>query len=204
MAMVLNVGLHDNRPMASRLLTFVVWALVAVSALFWGLKLFVRAPGLPSGAQAVVAGLPQGGGLTRVLGTVVAAQDDEGDDEGEGRFQLWGIVAPVGAAAHSEGVALMSVDGQPPRPWRAGAVVFGDTVLLSVSKRTVQLGPKGGPASTELTLPDPDTVQRSAPGAAAQPNHPRLVAPLRPMMQDVPVPQAQPGTAPAPAAQDEE
>ena len=135
---------------------------------------------------------------------IVAAQDDAGEDEGAGRFQLWGIVAPVGAAAHSQGVALISVDGQPARPWRTGAVVSGDTVLLSVSKRAVQLGPKGGPVSTELTLPDPDSVQRSAPNAGAPLNRPGLVAPVRPMMQDAAAPQAQPGAAPAPAAQDDE
>lgn len=166
--------------MASRLLTFVVWALVAISGLFWGLKLFVRAQGLPATAQAATVGAPQGGNLTRVLGTVAVADDAE-EDTGDGHFQLLGIVAPGGTASASpQGVALISVGGQPAKPWRTGAVIEGDTVLLSVSKRSVELGPKGGPASTSLSLPDPNSVPRPAVPNAVSLRTPRVTLPGRP------------------------
>lgn len=172
--------------MASRLLTFVVWALVAISALFWGLKLFVRAQGLPASAQAATAGAPQGGSLTRVLGTVAVA-DDEDEDAGDGRFQLLGIVAPGGTASASpQGVALISVGGQPAKPWRTGAVIEGDTVLLSVSKRSVELGPKGGPASSSLSLPDPNSVPRPAVPNAVAVRAPRVSVPGRPQPLGLP------------------
>ena len=43
--------LHDNRRMQTRLLSFAVWALVAASALFWGLRLFVTPTALPAQAR---------------------------------------------------------------------------------------------------------------------------------------------------------
>ncbi|MCO5976921.1 hypothetical protein [Ideonella oryzae] len=188
--------------MASRLLTFVVWALVAMSGLFWGLKLFVRAQGLPATAQAATAGVPQGGSLARVLGTVAVADDQE-EDAGDGRFQLLGIVAPGGKASDSpQGVALISVGGQPARPWRTGAVIEGDTVLLSVSKRSVELGPKGGPASTSLSLPDPNTVQRSAVPNGAAVRTPRVGLPGQPQVLGQGLRQESAGQTPPPNPQD--
>lgn len=188
--------------MASRLLTFVVWALVAVSGLFWGLKLFVRAQGLPATAQAAMAAAPQGGSLTRVLGTV-AASDDEEEDAGDGRFQLLGIVAPGGQTSSSpQGVALISVSGQPARAWHTGAVIEGDTVLLSVSKRSVELGPKGGPASSSLSLPDPNAAPRPAVPNATAVRTPRLGVPGQPQALGQPAGQVSP-QVPQDAPEDE-
>lgn len=151
--------------MASRLLTFWVWALVAASGLFWGFKLFARAPALPAQAQAAAWAAPMGGSLNRVLGQVAQAEEEEGP-AGDDRFHLLGLVAPAGQGA---GVALISVDGQPAKPWRTGAAVDGDLVLLSVGKRTARLGPAGGPATTELTLPEPVRAAGGAPVPTVRP-----------------------------------
>jgi len=151
--------------MASRLLTFVVWALVAASGLFWGLKLFTHARGLPDNAQATRQVVSQGGDLSRLLGTVVVAAAEEEPEDASDRFKLLGVVAPAGHTG--PGVALIAVGDQPARAWRTGAVVDGDTVLLSVGKRSAQLGPKGGPVSAELSLPEPAV-------AAASPARPIL------------------------------
>jgi len=149
--------------MASRLLTFAVWALVAASALFWGLKLFVHASGLPASAQMAGRALPLVGALDKVLGTVVVAASDEESpaDTGSGQYRLLGVVAPRGAAASTQGVALIAIGEQPAKAWRTGAVIEGDTVLLSVGKRSAQLGPRGGPVTTELTLPEPSVASNS-------------------------------------------
>lgn len=151
--------------MASRLLTFAVWALVAASGLFWSLRLFARAPGLPEAAQVPVARVAMGGDLGRVLGTVDdPATDDEPVDDGGGRFQLLGVVSPPGTSPSPQGVALIAVSGQPAKAFRTGMVVEGNTVLMAVSKRSAELGPKGGAVAYTLTLPEPARPATVAPG----------------------------------------
>jgi general secretion pathway protein C len=83
------------------------------------------------------------------------------------RFQLIGVVAPRKAAAHAQGVALIAVDGKPPRAYRVGAVVDGQHVLQSVQARTVTLGPRQGPATIALELPPLPPPATGVPAAAA-------------------------------------
>jgi general secretion pathway protein C len=152
--------------MASRLLTFAVWALVAGSGLFWGLRLFVQAPGLPDSAQAPASRVALGGDLGRLLGmTEQPSEDEEPADDGAGKFQLLGVVAPPPSAHSSQGVALIAVGGQPAKAYRTGAKVDDTTVLLSVSRRGAELGPHGGPAVYSLALPEPAPAATVAPGA---------------------------------------
>lgn len=142
--------------MRTRLLSFGVWALVAAASMFWGLKLGVTGPGLPSQAQTPARGLALGGDRRRLLGeSAAAAADDDEAPAGSERLRLLGVVAPRGAETSPQGVAVIAVGDQPARAWRTGSVVDGDLVLLSVARRSVQLGPRGGPATTELTLPEP-------------------------------------------------
>ncbi|HSI57729.1 MAG TPA: hypothetical protein VLA16_09240 [Ideonella sp.] len=171
--------------MASRLLTFAVWAVVLATALFWGLRVFVQKPGLPAQVQMPSRGLAMGGELKRLLGaSVVAVVDEEEEpEEGSDRFHLLGVVAPRGASLSAQGVALIAVGGEPAKAWRTGAVVDGDTVLLSVDKRSVKLGPRGGPATTELKLPEPEAAATGPVGGA-----PGAVRPMQGLQQ--------PGTAP--------
>jgi general secretion pathway protein C len=181
--------MHDNRGMASRLLTFVVWLVVLATAAFWGFKVFVQKPALPAQAAMPARGLAMGGELKRLLGaSVVATAPEEAEEEPEAsRFQLLGVVAPRGASLSAQGVALISVDGEPAKAWRTGATIVDDTVLLAVEKRTVRLGPRGGPATTELTLPEPAAAATGVPGVPANgvrpiPNavYPQGAAPMRP------------------------
>jgi general secretion pathway protein C len=158
--------------MASRLLTFAVWLLVAATALFWGFRVFVGTRGLPAQVQMPARSLAQGGPLDKVLGStavLAAARDDSPEAD---RFRLLGVVAPSMAAYSPQGLALIAVGEERPRTVRTGAVIDGDTVLLSVAKRSVSIGPRGGPATAELTLPE------------AQPNR----APASPQAFRVPAP----------------
>lgn len=153
--------------MASRLLTLGVWTVVLASLVFWGLKVFAPRTGVPPGAQMPTRALAMGGELRRLLGTSEKPDaDDEELTDASDRFHLLGVVAPRGAGQSPQGVALIAVDNNPPKAWRTGSVVDGDTVLLSVSQRSVQLGPRGGPPTTELTLPDPSVAVNNAPRAA--------------------------------------
>lgn len=172
--------MNDNRRMASRLLSFAVWAVVLASTLFWGLKVFVPRPGLPPQAQAPARAAAVSGEWQRLLGASVvaaAAEDDAEPSADAERFQLLGVVAPRGASHSAQGVALIAVDGQPARPWRTGATVADDVVLLAVDRRSVKLGPRGGPATTELSLPDPTEAHAgaAAPRVPGQPMQPGAV-----------------------------
>lgn len=175
--------------MASRLLTFAVWALVAASGLFWGLRLSAQPAPLPAHAQVPSMALAPGGEWPRVLGVVADADDGASEPAPtDGRFRLLGVVAPSGA--QGSGLALISVGGEPAKVWRTGAVVEGQTVLLGVGRRSAQLGPRGGTATMELNLPEPLVATRSAALPMSGAPAPR---PAR-------VPGMGPGTAPAPGA----
>ncbi|MBN8488780.1 MAG: hypothetical protein J0M20_13800 [Burkholderiales bacterium] len=139
------------------MLSLAVWALAALAATFWGLKLGAGGPALPAHAQAPARGLPSGGDLHRLLGSSAAAAADEDDEEasGDASLQLLGVVAPRGAERSPQGVALISVGGQPAKAFRTGTEVTEDMVLLEVGRRSASLGPRGGPAETELRLPEP-------------------------------------------------
>jgi general secretion pathway protein C len=180
--------------MVARLSAFVIWALVAATAVFWGLRLMVRSPSAPPAAVAVGDVAAVRVDLTRLLGAVpVAAAVPVAVAEASSRFRLLGIMAPKASASvdRAHGVALIAVDGKPPKAYPVGAVLDGDLVLQSVSLRTAAIGPaKGGPTLTlELPpLPAAATGTLSAPGAAfAAPGMPpRMSAQLVP--QALPVP----------------
>jgi general secretion pathway protein C len=179
--------------MASRLLTLAVWALVLASAVFWALKVFASRTGLPPGTQIPTPSLAMGGELRKLLGTSVKEVDEDEPVATSDRFHLLGVVAPRGAGHSPQGVALIAVGDEPPKAWRTGSVIDGDTVLLAVNQRSVQLGPRGGPATTELTLPEPTPI--------AAPPHQVLNQMNRPVPM---MPSGVPGQAPIqhqPAAQ---
>jgi general secretion pathway protein C len=142
--------------MVARLAAFVVWALVAATAVFWGLRLFVRAPAAPAYAVAVGDASAVRADLSRVLGSApVAVASTVAAPEVSSRFKLLGIMAPKGpAAADSQsGVALIAVDGKPPKAFIVGSRLDDQLVLQSVSLRTASIGPAQGAASVRLELP---------------------------------------------------
>ena len=139
--------------MSSRWTGFFLWALIALSAAFWGLQLFAASRALPAGAQMPQRTVAAGGPLVRLFGAV--AEADPGDDEpaaASERFKLLGVIAPP---AGRGGLALISIDDQPAKAWFVGAPVDGETLLLAVGRRTADLGPRGGPAAFTIELPLP-------------------------------------------------
>jgi general secretion pathway protein C len=142
--------------MVTRWLAFAVWAAVAASAVAWGLRLFVASPPVPAHASVALPA-PAVGDLARLFGAEPVPEPDEAGPEpvADARFQLIGVVAPRSPSAAREGVALISVDGKPPRAFRVGATVEGEQVLQSVQQRGATLGPRGGAAMVALSIPPP-------------------------------------------------
>jgi general secretion pathway protein C len=191
-------------PRLTSLALFAVAAAVAASAVYWGLKLMVKAPALPAHASLAAASLPAAPDWSRLLGAEVApppvavAVEPPPDQ----RYQLIGVVAPrAGSAQVRGGVALIAVDGKPARAFRVGAVVDGATVLQSVQPRAVALGPRGAPARANLQLPPlPQAATGSLPSASPPaepasiivpppPSHPRSVPGRMPPQQMLQAPQ---------------
>jgi general secretion pathway protein C len=181
----MSMALNHNRVMFARLSAFVIWALVAATAVFWGLKLLVRPSAAPPYAMAVGDATTVRGDLTRLLGTgPIETAAAPVNAEASSRFQLLGVVAPkYAAAANSTGVALMAVDGKMPKAYSVGAAIEGNLVLQSVGLRTASIGALSGPASIKLELP--------ALTAAATGN-------LPPAATESPQPARAPATSPSP------
>ena len=128
-----------QRTLWLRIATFLVWLLAAASTVYWALQ-FVSSPTAPG--SAVVAAPAPGYGtvdtqaLAKGLGGGNSLRDASAEAEPAAlsafqaaRFVLTGVVVNKNAS----GVALLSVDGKPPRPYRVGAALADGIVLHSVS-----------------------------------------------------------------------
>lgn len=127
---------------------FAAWMLAAAAAVYWGFKLSAPAAGRLAPAASRAAAVADPAAIARLLGSSpsapVAAQPSLSS-----RFALLGI-----AAQGDVGVALISVDGKPPKPYRVGAQVEHGLVLQSVQARRAMLGPADGTqAALTLDLP---------------------------------------------------
>ena len=112
----------------SSVLTLLVWALVGASAIAWGLRLSEPAP----------ADLP-----------VPAAQPVQVN--ASARYALLGVIAQG-----RRGVALLSVDGQPARPYLVGSLIHEGLILKAVGPRHAELAAdRKGPVLSRLELPAP-------------------------------------------------
>ena len=143
--------------MLARLSAFVIWALVAATAVFWGLRLWARPAEAPQYTVPVGDVAVARGDLSRLLGaTPVAAAAVAATPEAASRFRLIGIMAPKAAAASAQpgkGVALIAVDGKPPKAFVVGSPLDANLFLQSVSLRTAAIGPAQGAAAITLELP---------------------------------------------------
>lgn len=142
--------------MVSRILALLVWAAVAASLAFWGLRWMARPAAVPPGTSSVaLSGTAPRGDLTRLLSPPANASDEPSAPSQQAmlasRLQLVGVVAP--RRQGDGGIALLVVDGKPARAYRTGHAVEGELVLQSVTQQGVQIGPAGGPAAVNLNLP---------------------------------------------------
>ena len=145
---------HPQSPWLPRLAAFALAALAAASAVYWGLKwpgqqITNPATALPAQDAPTIDPLA----LARALGGGIApvnAQAEPVVSMAASRLTLMGVVATSTQA----GVALISVDGKPARPYRVGAVVEDGLVLQSVGPRRAALSTSAnGPTSMTIELP---------------------------------------------------
>lgn len=187
-------ALDDNPRMLARIAAFVVWALVAAAAVFWGLRLFVAAPAAPPYAVTVGESTAPRADLGRLLGVTpreVAAP--AAAPELASRFKLLGVMAARPPA--SSGFATIAVDSRPARTYAVGSVLDGELVLQSVSLRSAAIGPKqGAPALTLEVPPLPSAATGSLPPVAMEmvrPNSAAVPPPALPPAQPLAMPPAQ-------------
>jgi general secretion pathway protein C len=189
----------------------VIWALVAASVVFWALRLGARGPSAPPYTLPVGESPPARGDLSRLLGSGPAASAVAAPPEASSRFRLVGVAAPLASAPQGFGIALVSIDGKPARPFRVGAHVDGDLLLRSVAQRSAAFGPASGATSFTLELPPRPppatgtlpglTSAQQSPAAAAETEEPppREVPEVAPPQPPSPSPQAAPAPQPVPS-----
>ena len=142
--------------MTARLFAFAIWAALAASVAFWSLRLLVKSTATPGHAVAVSDGAAPSGDVSRLLGASPRPADNDAQvvaPEIGSRFRLTGVMAPKSRSASGQGVALISVDGKPPRAFGVGARVDGDLLLQAVSLRTASIGVAQAVPLVVLELP---------------------------------------------------
>jgi general secretion pathway protein C len=129
--------------------TFVLWGLVAATAVYWGMKLTAKPAGNAAAPLATRAPPPADpAAVARLLGATPAAAAPL--PSMASRFALVGVVA----SRSNQGAALIAVDGKPAKPFRIGAAVNEGLVLKSVeSRRAVLAASADGPPVLTLDLP---------------------------------------------------
>ena len=187
--------------MLARLSAFVIWALVSATAVFWGLRLLVRAPAPPAYALAVGDAAAARGDLTRLFGKPTVAPTVAAlTPAASSRFRLLGIVAPdaerPGRSHSTPGVALIAVDGKMPKAVAVGTRLDGDLVLQSVSLRTVAIGRGQGAPSVTLELPRPSAATTGSLSPAPNGGQPGMAAAPPVYAPSAFVPQAVPSPDP--------
>jgi general secretion pathway protein C len=140
-------SLQPFAPVFLRLTSLLVWAVVAYSAVVFALQ---WGDGVP--VDAVAAGSEQKQvapdvdalAVTKALG---AAPVQSASASLASRFLLVGVMD----GGPSQGVALISVDGKPAKPYRVGQTVSDGFVVVGTGPKKAELGPQLG-ASSSLVL----------------------------------------------------
>jgi general secretion pathway protein C len=133
-----------------RLTSLLVWAVVAYSAVVFALQ---WGGGVP--VDAVVAGSEQKQVLPEVDALAVSkalgvAPVQSASASLASRFVLVGVMD----GGRTQGVALISVDGEPAKPYRLGQTVTDGFVVLATGPKKAELGPQlGATATLFLELP---------------------------------------------------
>lgn len=162
-----------QRKWTLRLITALLWALAAASAVYWALRIggtgsaiVMPEPTTPAASGDASA---RQAAIARFLGATDSAATSAINTRANSRFSLIGVVAQGRG-----GAALIAADGQPARPYRVGSRIDEGTVLQSVGPRHAVLAASAdGPALQRLELPS------LAAAAAAAPASRPPVAPLR-------------------------
>lgn len=155
--------------MKARIAAFLVWALVAACAVYWAMRLLAAPAPLPASVQPVSLSGALKGDIARLFASPATPALDTAPVEPAlaSRFKLVGVLAPKDAErGRGQGIALIAVDGKPPRPYRVGASLGDSLVLQAVAARGATVGPRAGPAALQLEIPAlPPAATGTRPGA---------------------------------------
>lgn len=169
------------------MLTMAIWALAAWSAGVWVLKFVGAVPSAaPPATLATASPASEPGNVARVFGPAIEKPGEVASApavvDPSTRFALVGVVANRA----SIGVALLSVDGKPARPYRVGSTIDEGFTLKGVSVRSAAIAAPGNDTTFTVNL-------SASPGGAVVPNAPALTGiPGRPS-------RLSPSFSPAPA-----
>ena len=177
----------------SRIVTFAVWTLTAISVTWWSLKFVgARAPTMTAPVLSSPAPGSDPADLAKVFGPPIAAPmaavaaTPAAIDPGT-RFALVGVVANRA----SSGVAIISIDGKAALPYRVGSQIEESYKLKSVAPRSAVLEES---ASTKATF----TIElKTTSGLAQAPQVSGVLAPAGVPVVLSPLP-SMPGPAAAP------
>lgn len=184
-----------------------MWAVVAASLAFWGLRMFVRPAPVPPHATPVSAAQTARGDIVRLFADPQSASPVAAQPALASRFKLIGVMAPKAgerAGAAGAGVALIAIDDKPARAFSVGARLDADLVLQTVSLRSAAIGPAQGAPAVVLELPPlpaPATgtlsaAQADTAGTSAGPSAPMpAMTPPPTPVPPPPAPPMQPPTA---------
>ena len=152
-----------------RILTLLAWALAAWSVVYWVLQFQgARSPAAAPAVSVSQAMLPAADATeaARVFGPAIEAPAPEPVAavvvDPSTRFSLMGVVADRAR----RGVALLSVEGKPARPYRVGASIDNAYTLKSVTTRSAVLVDTASGTTFTVALAAPGGGP-SAPGPAA-------------------------------------
>lgn len=149
---IANMQATALKPWMPRIAAFVVALLLGASAVYWALgwPSVQTGPALPPPQASDELPAASGADIGRLLGAAASPVQGAGAPDASSRFALTGVVA-LGAG---RGVALISIDGKPARPYRVGSRLEEGWVLQSVGPRSVALGDEAAsPARLQLALP---------------------------------------------------
>ncbi|WP_295524201.1 type II secretion system protein N [uncultured Pseudacidovorax sp.] len=145
--------------------TALLWAAAAASAVYWGLRLAAPVDSALAPPVAVPALGVDTGDVARAFGAVKVAASAPMAPDVASRFRLLGVAADRDGG----GVALIAVDGKPPRSYRAGAAFDGQLVLQSIDAAGAHIGPAAGGTGFRLTVPPRPLAVNGPPRSLVEP-----------------------------------
>ena len=149
---IANMQLTTSKPWMPRLSAFVLALMLAATVVFWIMRWPTRDNGPAVPLPEVRDELPAANAtvVARLLGQGDAAVETTAQPDAASRFRLTGIIA----SGSGRGVALVSIDGKPPKPYHEGSKLEEGWMLQSVEPRRIALATDAkAPVGLRLELP---------------------------------------------------